>query len=385
MRPQKITASGARTRRAAAFALALGVAGCVSNPLRPEPNQPLAGSGKALLPLHDFLVNLNITDAIAAHAVRSPPQKELVDAQIDAMTAYVRSRPHQGAIDVRASSGVDIHGERHRLAEAALGLLPYLDVDRGEVELGRVAARALVTKLGEDAEYVSEMPGTDSALDFAAELRDGVGVLRLRDLSEHMADRVLLALNQWSALPEPPRAFVLDFSECESADPKNTLTLVNAFAPGQTAFQIEYRDEDKGSVEHAVWRANSDWGVPASSQVPRYAWVSHRTSELVAAAVLALRDHGGVSVLGEKTAGTGRIKHWFHLPEDRWFGFTVAYVLDANGAPLAGRPLYPDACVQRGQLAFLRERSPAVYAADCDKPSPPLELAAVLRYVATAP
>jgi hypothetical protein len=378
----ELTAKAARTRRTAALALAL--AGCATNPLHPDPNQTLAGSGKALAPLHDFLVNLNITDAIAAHAVRPPPQKELVDAQIDAMTAYVRSRPHQGAIELRASVP-DFHGERHRLAEAALGLLPYLDVDRGEVELGRVAARALVTKLGEDAEYVSEMPGTDSALDFAAELRDGVGVLRLRDLSEHMADRVLLALNQWSAQPEPPRAFVLDFSECESADPKNTLTLVNAFTPGQTAFQIEYRDEDKGSVEHGVWRANSDWGVPASSRVPLYVWVSHRTSELVAAAVLVLREHGGAVVLGEKTAGTGRIKHWFHLPEDRWFGFTVAYVLDANGAPLAGRPLYPDVCVQRGQLASLREGSPAVYEADCDKPAPTLELAGVLRYVATAP
>jgi hypothetical protein len=376
--------AGGRARGSLALAT-LVVCGCVSNPLRPDPSLKFDDRARDLVGLDAFFANLDLTDAVASSAVEAPPQHALVDAQIAAMSEHVRARTGRNASRLIAQAPDTSGGDqRVRLAEAALALLPYLAIDSGEAELGRAAATALAAQLGSDAEYLYGPPGSQRSVDFAAELREGVGVARMRQLTEDMSDRVLAAFNQWSALAAPPRAIVLDWSECTDADPPNTAALVNALAPGATAFQFDYRDRESQRIKRSAWRGNADWGVQTLARVPLFVWVSGRSAEVVGAAALALREERGAIVLGEKTAGTGRVKHWQRLPGDRWFGFTIAYLLDGQGVSLRDRPLYPDACPVAGDILPLRESTQAEYDAECGKPGASVGLDAVLRYVSTA-
>jgi hypothetical protein len=363
---------------------ALALLGCASNPLKPDPNLSLPERGNRVKTLDAFVANLDLTDAIAASAVRPPAASELVDAQVAAMNAHVLSRTGRDVLmGTQAPSIPSMSTDRGRLGEAALALLPYLPIDSGEVELGRVAARALAEKLGSDAELTQTGPAAKGSIDFANDLRDGVGVLRMRRLTDNAYDRALSALNQWAALPSPPRAILLDVTECELADPPDTTRLVNALSPGQTVFQLEYRDEDTLKVERSVWRGEEGWGVSALARVPLFVWLSGRSSSLLESAAAVLREQRGATLLGSKTSGRGRLMSWRRLSDSQWFGFAVAYVLDAQGAP-RDQPLYPDACPAHGELTSLADRTSGGYDAACGEPGTPLALEAVLRYVTAA-
>jgi C-terminal processing protease CtpA/Prc len=159
---------------------------------------------------------------------------------------------------------------------------------------------------------------------------------------------------------------------------------VNALAPGVTAFGFEYRDQESARIKQSAWRGDAEWGIAAFAKTPLFLWVSSHSTELVEAAATTLREERGAILLGEKTTGTGRLKHWQRLSKDRWFGFTVANVLDGRGAPLRDRPLYPDACPASGDFVPLQERSEAGYTARCLDPGMPANLEAALRYVSVA-
>lgn len=364
--------------------LALGafvLLGCASNPLQPDPNLFLPERGDRVRMLDGFVANLDLTDAIAASAVRPPAGSELVDTQVAAMNAHVRARTGRDVLmGPDAPSVPSMTTDRGRLGEAAVALLPYLPIDSGEVELGRVAARALVEKLGSDAELTATGPAGKGSIDFANDLRDGVGVLRMRRLTDNASDRALSALNQWAAAPSPPRAILIDVSECELADPPDTTRLVNALAPGQTVFQLEYRDDETRKLERSVWRGEEGWGISALTRVPLFVWLSGRSSSLLESAARVLREQRGATLLGSKTSGRGRLMSWRKLADEQWFGFAVAYVLDEQGRP-QNQPLYPDACAAHGELTSLADRTSGGYDAACGEPGPPLGLDAVLRYV----
>lgn len=361
---------------------ALALLGCIQNPLRPAPDLSLARSDKESWSLDDFAANLELTDAVVEASVKRPSAKRLVDAQIAAMTEFVGARSDRGGAS-RVAPATAEDDPRRRLTHAALELLPYLDIDSGEAQLSRVAAGALLTELGSDAEFLHEpLPG-ERDVDLASELRDGVGVIRIRELGEGMSDRVLSVFNQWAALPALPRAIVLDISECEFADPTNTLALTNAVAPGLTPFQLEYRDQKSDELVRKAWHGKADWGIAAIARLPLFVWISGRSAELLEAAAGALREERGAILIGAKTAGSGRVKYWKRLANNRWFGFTTAYVLDAKGTSLRDRPLYPDACPVSGELVNLSDRGAAGYEAQCGKEAAPANLEAVLRYVAS--
>lgn len=359
----------------------LTLVGCVQNSVQPEPTLTPMGNGKTQALLHDFKAVLDVTDEVAAVAMKAPPRGELVDVELAAMQAHVQARTGRAPSPL---PGIDPStDDRYRLAEGAIALLPELDIDSGEAELAHVAARALAIRLGTEAELRDGSPFDESPVTFAAELSEGIGVLRLRSLSDDVGDRAVAALNQWASQTPPPRAVLLDVSSCRRADPTATLALMNALAPGRAVFQVEFKN-DAGEYERREWKSDADWGVAAVARMPLFLWVSGRTAALLEAAALVLREERGAQLLGEKTAGSGVVKHWYPLPGDRWLGIAAAYLFDGQGQPLQNRPLFPDACPVGGSLGTLHDRTAGGYETECGKPSAPLELAVALRYIGTA-
>jgi len=360
----------------------LALAGCIQNPVQPEPTLAPAGNGKEQQLLRDFTAVLDLTDRIAATAMKAPSGGELVDVELAAMQAHVQART--GRTPQLPPGVVDPNGDpRFRLAEGAIALLPELDIDSGEAELARVAARALAVRLGTDAEFRDESPFDDSPVTFGAELSDGIGVLRIRSLTDDVGDRAVAALNQWASQTPPLRALLLDLSSCRRADPTATLTLMNALAPGRTVFQVEFKN-GAGQYERREWRTDADWGVAAVARIPLFLWVSSRTAGRLEAAALMLRDERGAQLLGQKTAGSGVVQHWYPVPGGRWLGFAAAYLFDAHGQPLQNRPVFPDACPVGGNFSVLHDRAAGGYESECGNPSAAPELPAALRYVAAA-
>lgn len=361
---------------------ALALSACVKNPLGPAPEWELAGFGSRYIsPLKTFDANVELTAAVASNGLRAPTTKELVDVQIAAMHEHFRAKTGLDPALLERKANLQVFHDSDRLTRTALVLVPYLHVDSGEQELARVAARALAAKLGAEAEYEPVDSSQPHKVQFAADFRDGIGVLRLRNLVKPMSERALPVLNQWAAAPAPPRAILLDVSECESADASATTDLVNALAPGRTLFQLEYRIDGTDRTDRSVWRGDAGWGITALEQVPLFIWVSARTSPLVEAASAMLREERAATLVGDKTAGTGRYKSWTTV-SDHWFGYTVSDVLDARGAR-RDHPLYPDVCPVRDHLELLEDRSARGYDAQCST-GPQLGLDAVLRYVAEA-
>lgn len=369
--------------RIAALLSVIAFGGCVKNPLGPEPRLEVAGLGAGdISVLEKFDANLQLTAAIATNGLRAPGLKDLVDVQIAAMHEHFRKKTGLDPALLERKANLDVLDDNGRLARTALVLLPYLHVDSGEQELARVAGQALAVKLGRDAQYEPVDSSPPHTVDFAADWRDGVGVLRLRNLLNGMAQRALPVLNQWAASPSAPRAVLLDVSECESADANNTTELVNAFAPGRTVLELEYRVNGTERTERSAWRGDAGWGIAALEQVPLFIWVSGRTSPVVEAAAAMLREERSATLLGDKTAGTGRHMSWTTLAGDHWFGYTVSDVLDAHGARRE-LPLFPDACTVRDHLELLEDRTARGYDAQCSVGSE-LGVEAVLKYVTAA-
>jgi hypothetical protein len=373
-----------RAKPAVVGAVAFAALACANNPIQPEPTLTFPAVQQRVPVLDGFLPNLELTDVVAKHARRTPDMRTLVDVQIAAMTAHVRRKV--GSVPARPEHAMapGYGGERKRLARNALSLLPYLDIDSGETELSRVAAGALATALGDDAEYVTHVPDQATSFDFSAEVRDGVGVLRLRQLTDDVAQRVFAALNQWASTTPPPRAILLDLSRADLSKAAATSKLFNVFAPGQIAFRLEYRDEESGRLEQSVWRSKADWESPIVAGAPLFVWLSRSAPALVEAAVTELREHRQIVVIGDKTTGSARFPTWFALSGNAWFGFTIADVLDARGRSLRGRPVYPDACPVEGELVDV-EPAEASFEARCAGRGGALELDVAVRYVAKTP
>lgn len=358
--------------------------GCVRNPL-PPPRTELPRQVQQQSLLGAFEIMLELTEEVEQSALRRPPAAELVDVQISAMQRYVEAaagRRLDAIAPPPSGSAPNARNEQAlRLSSAALSLLPYLELDTADVQLTHVAARALAARLGPDGSFVPAVSRPPPHTTFSPELRDGIGVLRLRDVHDEMPDRLLSLLTAWSTLPSPPRAIVLDLSECEAGSVAGAAAVVNAFAAGRAAFGLEFRSRDGQGLRRRELRGEADWGGSELGKRPLFIWVSPRTHVLAEAAAIALVKHRQARVVGGLTAGSGQLKHEVALPGNARFAFTLADVLDSDGEPLRARPIVPEACPVVGQLQPLTDRSVAGYRQQCGRDDEAARLDAVLRYV----
>ena len=334
-----------------------------------------------------FAPALQLTMVVEQAALRRPPIRETVDAQIAAMTAYVRrhGRGLAEATPQNADAGANTAVEHAaRLAETGTRLLAYLPMDAETEVLARASVAALAKSLGDDAElHLGDPFAAEGAADISAGVFNRIAVLRLRHLGGDMNDRALNVLTQWSGAAEPPRALVLDLSECIGGGAKAATSLVNALAPGKPVFQVAYRNPETNRIERRTWRGEEGWGNTSFAKTPVYVLASRRTVGVAEAVAHALRAYRSAHVIGQSTAGTGRITSWHSLPWDAWFCFTVADLLGPDGASLRGKPVIPDTCATPGGLSPLGERNMDRYRALCPEERFP-ELEEVLAYVETA-
>lgn len=354
---------------------------CASNPVQPEPNLTIAPAAERRV-LNELESVLRLNHAIAEKALRRPAMSELVDAQLRAMQQLTegRVRPAPDAppklLDLRELPSGDAYLER--LSVGAALLTQWLPFETGEAELGHAAIAALAKTLGDDAEWHEQHDEPNVSVDFSPELHGRVGVLRLRHLAEGIHDRILNAFNQWSASQHPPKAIVLDVSECTAGAPREAAKLVNTFAPGRLAFSMEYRENQ--TLQRATLRAEPAWGTPELAQAPLAIWVSSRTDSFAEAVAHALKRHRSATIVGAMTAGDGRAMLFQPLYDGSWFAFTRGELIDVDGRPLRGQRLIPEACSVAGELVPLRERSPESYAQQCGVEEQPLSVGAVVRY-----
>jgi len=352
---QRERAGGARRAPGAAWvAVAAGaiVLGCQS---APEPRLRFAASGGPTL--DELEISAQLTSSVESSALRRPPLSELVDAQIDAMVAHVR-RAGTGELDPGVTSGRgaagSVEAELARLEEAGARLVPNLALASGPRQLGKVAVEALRTKLGDEAEY--QDPVRDPGIrrpEVVPEIQDGIGVLSLRHVDSAGGGRLLGVLSAWAALEPRPRAILLDLADCDIAGAETASALVNAFAPGVTAFDVVFRSEESQKLERRSWRGEPGWGSDAFARSDLFIVVSERTGALAEAVAYALRLHRNARILGAPTPGSGRLTSWERLPWNAWFGFAVADLIAPDGERLRGKPVIPDACLVDGVLVAL--------------------------------
>jgi hypothetical protein len=366
-----------------------GVLACQPGALEPAATLTPAGKPEDRVTIDEFGANLDLNEAIEALALRRPDPRAAAAHQIDAMAVHVER--HSRGVDragLRAAladvakrhSGAE--DQRGWLEEAAMLLLGYLSDERAEADLSRVALGALAKDLGDDAWYLEADPeAPQGRVDLLPEVRDGIGVVKLRHLDKDMGDRFLALFSGWAALEPPLRAVVLDLSECQLGATTSTLQLVNTFAPGQTAFGLLARFAEQPTPERREFRADASSRVVGFDRLPVFVQLSQRSNAFAEAVALALRRYRGARVLGTLSAGDGRVPYFHALGPDLWFGFTRAEVLASDGTPLRGHPVVPDACVHEGELLPLVERTEAAYREHCDPPDAEIRVEAVVRFV----
>jgi C-terminal processing protease CtpA/Prc len=261
-------------------------------------------------------------------------------------------------------------------------LLPFLDLDSGPGELGRVALASLGAQLGDDAAIrrVSE-DGSVSATDIVIEHRDGIAFLGLRALDPRMGDRFLAVLDGWMRGSPPTRAIILDVARCELGEPTSAAVVVNAFAPGRTAFGLSFRNPDSGALEQRSWHGGADSGAMVDPATPVFVLTSSHTGSVAEAVAHALRYYRTARIFGATTPGSGRVMNWFRLPWRAWFGFTVADLIGADGQSLKDRPVIPDACLGDQGMVPLSERTPEAYRAACPGAEREVPSALAIDYV----
>jgi hypothetical protein len=367
----------------------LGLIACQPRGLEPPAKLAPAGKPDDRVTIDEFSTNVSLNEAVEARAVRSPEATLAVTHQIEAMATHVERRS-SGVDRVRLRAELARIAKRHAgsgnegawLEEATMLLLGYLSDEQAEAELSRVALEALAKDLGDDAYYREKGLGEPAGVtELLPDVRDGIGVVKLRHLYGDMGDRMLALFSGWAALDPPLRAVVLDLSECLYASGPSTVALVNTFAPGQLAYELIVRDEAQRSLIRLEYRGEAAWSSAGFSKLPVFVQLSPRSTVLAEAAALALRRHRGARVLGTLSSGDGRLVTYQRLPWNAWFGFTVADVLASDGTPLRGHPVVPDACVREGELVPLTERTEAAYRGHCGPPDSEIRTEAVLRHV----
>jgi hypothetical protein len=366
----------------------LGTLACQRS-LSPVPTLALAGKPDDRVSIDEFGANLRLNAALDARAVRRPDPAATTAHQIEAMASHVEQRS-RGVDRERLRAELALVAKRHAgpgdetawLEEAALLLLGYSSDERGEAELSRVALDALAKDLGDDAHYREESSSSAEGVnDLLPEVRQGIGLLRMRDLDKDMSDRLLALFSAWGALEPPLRAVVLDLSECESGAVSSAITLVNTFAPGQVVLELVAREPSEGTLVRRAFRGDASFRSTGFDQLPVFVQLSSRSGVLAEAAALSLRRQRGARILGTLTAGEGRLVYYERFAWNAWFGFTVADVLASDGTPLRGHPAVPDACVRDGELVPLLERTEAAFREHCGPPGPEVRSEAVLRFV----
>ena len=358
--------------------LALGAVaglGCASHVVDPKPTLAFPEADGEIDVLGELAAMLEVTARLERTGIAHPPLRELVDLEIAAMEAHVRARG-RGTLDTSWRTAPQpaaiqqaralFENELERLAVAGVQLAPYLGLQEGPRELGRVALNALGRRLGPDAAIMSTDDEPADAGDLALEQRDGIGYLGLRRLVDDVADRAGAVLSQWAAAEQPLRALVLDLSRCEQATPDSANGLVQTFAPGRVAFEIELLDGKTRQRARRSYRGEPAFGSRAYAQTPLFVVTSARTGSFAEAVARALRRHRSAVVLGAAPIGEGRLMSWVTLPWNASFGFTVGELFDADGEAVRGTLLVPDACMSQGQLIAVPARAAAEYHARCN-------------------
>jgi hypothetical protein len=374
------------------IALALGSSACSPVDAGPEPVIPL-GALPRPSPAPEGLSELvDATIAVNELALRRPELGDLVDAELDAMSAYVQRHgrgfrglpPPQEA--AREGSGPHVPepemAHRRRLSRGAVTLLGYLPFETHSDVLARVGVAALARQLDDDARLQNEDPlATATTGDIAAELREGLARIAIPRFDDTVKDQVASAFLQWNALPARPRALVLDLSTCDSGGPRAPAALVNALAPGLPAFRVSHRDGATQQVVHTTWQGAAGWGRAALDEAPVFVITSERTAGLAEAVAHALRRHRSATIVGRATAGSGVVNHRIRLPWGTWFEFTLAELHGADGQPLRGRPVVPDACVTREGIAALPDPTLEAYGDLCGNAPEQLDREEIVEYV----
>lgn len=368
------------------FALSAPLCACGPRPAF-EGLQPLPAPPEGNAVLGDFAASLELTDEIVSWALRRPEPSALVDAEVDAMLAYVHQhgRWQLELFQQAASARAERRGARWQLVNTALQLFPYLELDTGPRQLAVVAIDALRSQLGDDAVYREAKTApreTSEGSDFLPELRDGVAILSLGHIDAGVADRILAVLSQWAQLEPLPRAVLLDLTHAEFEDGPAVSRVFGAFAPEQPLLELVYRSSDNHEVQRNAWGgAATGWSLQRYTSLPLFAVTSAQTGALATAFAHALRHRRAARVLGDATPGTGRGFHFQELPWHASFGFTVYDIVGSDGQPLAGRPVIPDVCWGERGLAMVPQPTLAALRAACPQPNAELDRAAVLDYV----
>lgn len=348
------------------------------------PMVPLPGVPDGRRPsLGEFESGLRLTETIEQSALRRPSIDATVDAEIRSMVNYVREHG-RGELAADWQTAAPSQRARNyvlRLEKAAWHLFPYLGLDSGPEELGRVAVASLGQQLGDDAAYRVEHTDTVSVTDLVLQLRDGIGFLGIRALSKEMGDRLQGIFDEWATRSPPPRAIVLDLARCELGSPSGATVLVNAFAPGRTAFELSFRDPSTGALRKKAWHGDAAVGSAVGAVVPVFVVTSSHTGAVAEAVTHALRFYRTARILGSPTSGSGRVMEWYELPWRAWFGFTVAEFVGVDGQPLHGRPLIPDACLGDQRMVHVSERTLDAYQAACPGAEREVSSAASIDYV----
>lgn len=349
----------------------LALAAC--SPARgPAPTLSLKAPTEKVDIVDAFTANLRVTTEIEEYAIRKPPIHDSVQAQIDAMTEYVRRHGH-GAVDAKdvgyelpESEGSVTEREGMRLAITAVRLFPYLGLDSGPTELSEVAFEALKQKLGQDAAF-RPITADDRAttVDMSPEIRDGIGFIWFRHLDQQVGERLIAVLGQWKGAERPLRAIVLDVGAAEFGDASTVGVVVNAFAPGKPAVEMAMRS-DKGDIERRRYQGRAELAIGGYATMPIFLVTSPRTGSMAESLVYALQQHRRARVLGGMTAGTGRVMAWSAVPTKGLFGFTAADLYGSDGASLSGKPIVPDVCMTPKGPAPVPERTPDAYRSLCD-------------------
>jgi hypothetical protein len=329
--------------------------------------------------------SIDLMARINAGAVRRPPLKVLVDAEIASMRAWVasygRGSLEERDLDTRAPAR---HGEEaekaelFRLVVAEQRLASYLPYESGPADLESVVANTAAQLLGDDATIRQGSPENVAPSMLAPRVESDIGVLDMTDLGAGTNERIAAILEQWLAREHPLRAAVLDLSECATGQPQTAAAVAALFGASAT-LGLSFRDRT-GLVRAVMFPGNE--GGRSAITFPLFVVTSLATGSVPEALAFALQRHGA-TLLGGRTEGSGRLLLWGPKRSYGSLGFTGADLIGADDRALRGRHLLPDACVAitSGALTPLLDKSPEGYVGECQDNPGSIPSSVVVDYV----